>query len=160
MSSNDENEIPFLFLLNNNALFGYFPSIENDDTIVLDDILYFYFSIYPDLAIAGLPNATIKQSVDDLVDKGKLKSVMVPLLDEGLQPLENEVFMEALKVEVNKLLQIHSPTGKIKSAKLATDLEIKFERDGKITVPERFPFYSAVGMEIKNKTTGQSDQLL
>jgi hypothetical protein len=155
-NSDEENEMPFLFLFNNNALFGYFPSAEDEDTIALDDILYFYFAIYPDLAIAGLPNATIRQSVDDLVDKDKLNSVMAPLLDEGLQPLENEVFMEALKVEVNKLLQIHSPTGKTKSAKLATDLEIKFEREGKITVPERFPFYSAVGMEIKNKTTGQS----
>jgi hypothetical protein len=144
----DDEKLPLLFLKDGEIIFGYYQEADNDNTISIDDILIFYFTVHPEVAIQGLQNPELLSKIKSSSNYEELKNLVLISLDSNTSPFKNSTFMELLDESGYSI--VNSLVSKPSKVKEADIFKFTQTRDGKISWPKKFPLFAYVGMEITN----------
>lgn len=150
---NDVEDLPVLLLENEEILMGYFPHTLKSNKADIDDILLFYFLTYPELAIQGYDFEFVLDEIKGNDDYLKIKQLVVSELNLNKSPLNNEEFNNLIR-KITSEIRVANGSETSKSKKGIDTFKFTYDRDGKVSWLEEFPLYAAVGVEIKNTTTG------
>lgn len=153
--SNEHNLYPIFFKNKDEVLFGVYPN-EGDLKVGIDDIIFFFYKMFPHIRFMELTDQQIDTHMKDNPDYTNLRNAALAALEEGLSPIDDDLFLDMLSSHVEEIFQ--SQTSSLKSTsefnKLG-ELEFTYDRDRKIKWPNKLPFYAFVGVEISDKSTGE-----
>ena len=151
----DSEISPLLFFKDSVFQFGYFPNSDSENSVSTDDLILFFYKMFPDIGFLQLSDQEILNHIHSYKDYDALKTVLLESIQQGLSPLENSEFIELLKENV-KVIILHSFL-RLKSASFDNKVEefqFNFDRKGKVEWPAKLPIFSYIGVEIKDKNTG------
>ena len=70
-------ELPILFKKGEDIMFGYYSKTGVDNSVSIDDILLFYYSVNSELGVQGLSNLVLMSKIKSSPDYSKLKNLVV-----------------------------------------------------------------------------------
>jgi hypothetical protein len=145
-------ELPVLFTKDNDVIFGYYDKTGANNTVSIDDILLFYFTAHPEVAIQGLSNSVLLSKIKSNSNYTELKNMISASLDANISPFKNASFVELLNVSGYNLA-IDTRGYKQAGTKGVQEFNFQFEftRDGKVSWQKEFPLFATVGMQITDK---------
>ena len=148
----DVEEFPLLVLVNDEVLFGYYPSSVADNNVSVDAILLFYLKLHPDIANQGFTDSNILEALKADANYSNLKNLIVASLDSGTSPVDNENFVN-LYFESSKSIAAYLINNQEKSTSIYSSEEdfifkFNFSRDGKIEWDKSSKLFAVLGVEI------------
>jgi hypothetical protein len=144
------DELPILFTKGEDVLFGAIPIESNGTTITLDEILLFYFKLFPDITFLELSDANLLELIQSDPNYSELIRINAEALNANASPTANSSFNELLQESAYNITQ----NKKLKSAKELlppNEFNFNFGRSGKLTWPSTAPIHATMGFEIKAK---------
>ena len=152
LQDEETDNVPMLVLKNDAIIFGYYSRTGEDDSVSINDILLFYYTLNPSFAWLNLTNGQLLNKIKESADYEELKSLVVDALDSNTNPLDSSVFQEKLIEESNKVfIDFVASSGKTSSGKtrVETEYNFTFSRNGNVQWNKEFPTFSKVGVGIK-----------
>ncbi|SEP96969.1 hypothetical protein SAMN05421824_0822 [Hyunsoonleella jejuensis] len=151
-----DGDLPIVFLKDDEIIFGYYEKTGNNNTVSVDDILLFYFSLHPEIVKQGVERASLLGSIKSNDNYESLKNEIKTSLGENVTPFKNQDFVKILN-ESGYEIGIKTRTDKGNRHSKKTDkYNFTFTRDGIIEWEKKFPVYCTVGLEIVDKKTNES----
>ncbi|GAA4232553.1 hypothetical protein GCM10022291_07610 [Postechiella marina] len=150
---NGVENLPVLFVQDEDVLFGYFPHTLKTNKVTIDDILLFYFLTYPEIAIQGIEESVVLSGIKVSEDYNEMKKLVVSSLSNNLSPVDNPEFVKLIKS--TSVVIKESFTSKNKDVK-AEAFKFTYDREGNISWLNEISLYAAFGVSIKNETTGKT----
>lgn len=147
---NETEELPILFTSNGEVLFGYFKEPDTDSIIDIDDILLFYFSLHPEMAIETPDKTDLKRAIVESIKYEDIKAFVSTSLSASQSPFDDEEFLDLFSKTGYSIINGMRAKTKSKSADDDT-FQFSHSRGGLITWPKRFPLFAYVGMEIADE---------
>ncbi|MDP2524559.1 thrombospondin type 3 repeat-containing protein [Maribacter dokdonensis] len=152
----DIEKLPLVFIDDaDKILFGYYPETIIDNKVTIDDILLFCFLNMPEVAMREVEFSDGLNFLKSDSNYESLKTSITDALNKNQDVLDDTAFIEKISATVSlyvESLETSSLTGKSFDI---DDFEIIYSRDGKITIPEEAPIFSALGVEIRNSITNE-----
>jgi hypothetical protein len=149
-------DLPIIFLKNDEIIFGYYSKTGNNNTVSVDDILLFYFSMHPEVVKQGILEELLLQKIKLNKNYNKLKELIRHSLRNNKSPFKDSDFVKLLN-ECGYEVGIQTRKNKgSKNSKNTEKYNFIFTRDGKIEWEKHFPVYCTVGLEIVDKKTNES----
>ncbi|TRX22883.1 hypothetical protein [Flavobacterium franklandianum] len=149
--------LPLLFIKDNEIMFGYYSKTGLNNSISTNDILLFYFTLHPEIALQGFQNTELLTKIEQHPKYDELKSLIKTSLNANTSPFKNTSFVSLL----NKTgLEIGIAKRQAKQSKisktLADTFKFSYTRNGTVEWNKKFPLYATVGMEVVDAATGVS----
>jgi uncharacterized protein (TIGR02145 family) len=151
----DEEQIPIFFSENGNFMFGYNPKTTNANIITLDDILYFYFSLFPDIRLKEFQEEDLMNLIINDENYSTLSSLLIESFKNQLSPVDNERFVSTIHESANYIALLLAQNTKSANISLDGDFSFNFDRKGNISWNEDIPLFAAMGFEIRNNNTNE-----
>lgn len=143
-------ELPILFTKDDEVMFGYYSKTGADNTISIDDLLLFYITAHPEVAIQGLSNSVLLSKIKSSADYAELKSLIATSLESNTSPFKNNSFVELLNDSGYNLAKEVRGYKQSKTKGGGFPFQYTYTRDGKVSWPKEFPLFATVGMEIND----------
>lgn len=150
-----KEELPILFTKDNEVMFGYYSKTGSDNTVSIDDILLFYFSMHPEIVLRGLSGKDLMNLIRANENYESLKMQIESLINSNLSPFKNESFTRMLN-NSGYAMGISKRTFKTTKKKGEDIFQYTYTRDGTVSWPSEFPVFCTVGLEIINADTQTS----
>ena len=143
-----EEEIPVIFVKNDELLFGYFPSEENSKEITNEDLLEFFVKSFPGMQLRQITNENIAKHLREIESSAIIYTEMIASLNNNNSPFENGNFNESFLDLVQKIIDDVESSNK--SKEIVGEFKFDYGRDGHISWPSEVPLFAGVGIEITN----------
>lgn len=143
-------ELPILFTKDDEVMFGYYSKTGANNTISIDDLLLFYFTAHPEVAMQGLSNSVLLSKMKSSADYAELKSLIATSLESNTSPFKNISFVELLNDSGYNLAKEVRSYKQSKTKGGGFPFQYTYTRDGKVSWPKEFPLFATVGMEIND----------
>ena len=151
---NGIEDFPVLLVENENILLGYFPHTLQSNKVNIDDIILFYFLIYPEIAIQGFNYQDVMNRIKTSDNYNKLKELVITDLNSNKSPLDNDNFNSLIRTTGVKIKEsLAAKTSRTKKGGTDT-FKFSYDREGLVSWLDEVPLYAAVGISIKNDTKG------
>lgn len=149
--------LPVLFLKDNEIMFGYYSKTGLNNSIAINDILLFYFTLHPEIVLQGFQNAELLDKIKQNSNYDELTSLIKTSLNANTAPLKNASFVNLLN-KTGQTIGVAKRQAKIRqiSKTQSFDFRYRYTRDGTIEWDKKFPLYATVGMEVVDTSTGLS----
>jgi len=149
--------LPLLFLKDNEIMFGYYSKTGLNNTVSIDDILLFYFTLHPEIALLGLKNSELLAKIKQNSNYSELASLVKSSLNANKSPFDNASFVSLINASGLGIGVEGRDSKQAKSGKVNEfDFRYTYSRDGTIIWDKKFPLYATVGMEVIDASTGIS----
>jgi hypothetical protein len=151
------DNLPLLFLKDNEIMFGYYSKTGSNNSIAVNDILLFYFTLHPEIVLQGFQNAELLDKIKQNSNYDELTSLIKTSLNANTAPLKNASFVNLLN-KTGLTIGVAKRQAKIRqiSTTQSFDFRYRYTRDGTIEWDKKFPLYATVGMEVVDTSTGLS----
>lgn len=154
--NNGIEDLPVLITEGEKLLFGYFPYTLKTNKVNIDDILLFYFLSYPEIAVQGVDYVSLLVDIKEGDDYDTMKSLVQQDLSQNIPPGDNDSltnlirkfskdFVSGITSKVNNNSKVNEILGEFK---------FTYDREGKIEWLDKVALFAAIGIDIKNETTG------
>lgn len=151
------DELPILFLKDNEIMFGYYSKTGLNNTVSIDDILLFYFTLHPEIALLGLKNSELLAKIKQNSNYSELASLVKSSLNANKSPFDNASFVSLINASGLGIGVEGRDLKQAKSSKVNEfDFKYTYSRDGTIIWDKKFPLFATVGMEVIDASTGIS----
>lgn len=149
---NGIEDLPVLITEGDDLLFGYFPYTLKSNNVTIDDILLFYFLIYPQIAIQGPNYSLLLNEIQNYSNYEDLKNKLVNSLNKNQAPILDNSFLNLIREFSTKINpeSYSNRTVKSKSSDVVGEFKFNYERSGKIEWQKQTPLYSTMGLVIKD----------
>ena len=148
--------LPLLFVKEDNILFGAIDIDINDNGINVDEILLFYYMLFPDVAYSGISQNEFIELMRNDSNYNELKTLVLNDINNNIPIAENSQFVSLLQ---NSSISIVSEyNNRTKSATNSngeifdTTFSFNFKRDGTISWKNKGPVFASLGFEIQDLT--------
>jgi hypothetical protein len=144
-------QLPLFFTKDDNLMFGFQPEKVSNNIVTIDDILLFFFNMFPDIKLQEIETPVLLGLIQNDTNYKSLKNLILLSFQKNNSPVSDSVFVSTLKKSALAVGQLISL--KTKSAEMESDdtFRFNFNRNGEITWAENVPLYAAVGFEIKKE---------
>jgi hypothetical protein len=149
--------LPLLFIKDNEIMFGYYSKTGLNNSISVNDILLFYFTLHPEIALQGFQNTELLDKIKQNSNYGELASLVKNSLDADASPFKNASFVRLLN-KTGFIIGVAKRQAKLSkiSKTQSFDFSYSYSRDGTIVWDNKFPLFATVGMEVVDASTGAS----
>lgn len=154
--NNGIEDLPILITEGEGLLFGYFPYTLKTNKVNIDDILLFYFLTYPEIAVQGVDYVSLLVDIKESDDYDTMKSLVQQDLNQNIPPGDNDSLTNLIRKFSKDFVSSIATKGNNNSKVNAILGEFKFtyDREGKIEWLDKVALFAAIGINIKNETTG------
>ena len=143
-------ELPILFTKNGEIMFGYYSKTGANSSISIDDMLLFYFTAHPEVAIQGLSNSVLLEKIKTSSNYSELKGLIAISLESNISPFKNSSFIELLNDSGYDLAKDVRNYKQSQTKVNPFSFQFTYSRDGKVSWPKEFPLFATVGVEIND----------
>lgn len=149
--------LPLLFIKDKEVMFGYYSKTGLNNSISSTDILLFFFTIHPEIALQGFTNSELLDKIKQNSNYDELTSLIKTSLNANSAPLKNASFVNLLNM-TGQTIGVAKRQAKIRniSKTQADAFRYTYSRDGTIVWDKKFPLFATVGMEVVDVATGVS----
>ncbi|MFV5702515.1 hypothetical protein ACM55F_11640 [Flavobacterium sp. XS2P12] len=149
--------LPLLFIKDNEIMFGYYSKTGLNNSISTTDLLLFYFTLHPEIALQGFQNSELLDKIKQNSNYDELTSLIKASLDANLSPFKNASFVSLLN-KTGFTIGVAKRQAKLSkiSKSQSFDFRYTYSRDGTIVWNNKFPLFATVGMEVVDVSTGVS----
>ena len=147
----DGVDLPYLFIKNDELLFGYYRDTSESE-ITNEDILFYYFSTFPPIALKGVDEQLIKELLATSPYRPELESKMVENLNNEQYPFEDVGFSDLFILMTEEIFTASDVSNKSKD--VVGEFSIDYTREGRITWPTKVPLYASIGVDVLDFQTG------
>ncbi|TRX27749.1 hypothetical protein FNW25_05675 [Flavobacterium franklandianum] len=149
--------LPLLFIKDNEIMFGYYSKTGLNNSISTTDLLLFYFTLHPEIALQGFTNSELLDKIKQNSNYEELTSILKAALNANTAPLKNASFVNLLN-KTGQTIGVAKRQAKLRklSKTQSFDFRYTYSRDGNIVWDKKFPLFATVGMEVVDAATGVS----
>lgn len=149
--------LPILFIKNNEIMFGYYSKTGLNNTISTNDILLFYFTLHPEIAQQNFSNSELLTKIKQNSNYLELTNLVKTSLSENISPFNNTSFVSLINQSGLDIGVAEREAKQSKNKDSQTfEFRYTYSRDGNIIWNSKFPLYATVGMEVVDISTGVS----
>ena len=141
-------ELPILFTKDGEVMFGYYSKTGANSTISIDDILLFYFTVHPEVAMQGYTNSLLLGKIKSNTNYTELKSLITTSLESNISPFKNTSFVELLNDSGYNIVMDSRGYKQSKTKGNGFPFQYTHTREGKVSWSKEFPIFATVGMQI------------
>ena len=139
-----DDDLPVFFRNGDDVMFGYFPNMINNGSITLDDITFFFFKTYPDLAVQKIADGELKTILFDSPSFDAMKTIISNALNNNEPPTSSNELDEIIRE-----ILVDNDTENGQSSKTIVDeFRFNYSRSGKIGIPRKAPIFSSLGVQV------------
>ncbi len=144
-----ERQLPVFFTKGDDLVFGFQPVKTSNNVVTMDDILLFFYNLFPDIRLQEFQQAHLMELIQDDSNYGTLKNKILVALENNNSPVLDTVFVSVLNESVATVAQLLLEETKSAEFTLDGTFQFDFKRDGEITWPEDIPLFAALGFDIR-----------
>jgi uncharacterized protein (TIGR02145 family) len=135
---------PILISKDDEAVFGFYPEHVSGNVITVDDIMYFFLNLSPDIRRLELTETEILQKAIVSSYYNISTDALLSAFQNNIFPSDDFEFIVALKDLIADIIQIQGT----KSIQAGT-YEFEFQRDGTIKWNKEVPTFASLALEIR-----------
>ena len=147
---NGIEDLPVLVFEDEQLLFGYYPHTLISNKVDIDDILLFYFLMYPQIAIQGADEVLLLDQIKSSSDYNLMKELVLSNLNSNNSPLYDNAFVLLIR-DFSSTVSSSTYTNR----EPLGEFQFNYDRVGQVEWTEEVALFSAMGFIIKNTNTGE-----
>jgi hypothetical protein len=148
----DSTELPLLFVKGDNVLFGAIDAGKENESVSIDEILLFYYMLFPDIAYSGMKQPDLIKLMIADTNYSQLTNLITSEINNNRPLTENSQFITLMQNSAVAIAAANSDSLKSAVTDIMHPLRFTFDRLGKITWDLKGPVFCSLGLEIQNSS--------